>query len=703
MRFACPVLCSSGAPCVAFPMRLRGFTSALSMRTEWIVILTIYAVVLPILTGWAALRVTRQTIANDTTAALEASSKSSREAAELGVKRNRERIKNVLRLLDTACAVSGVLNTDCVNDEVDALTKEGATSVTLRYAKRRGKWSVINVGGEVAECPDPACIQSNGRRKQSYYSLSEQDAQSGMVLSAAWPLEPLLRSGLDVSNSAAITKLSEGRWDVVGRTDAISSIPMVELEQCIGSSGAWSTSDKNSYRVLSPLAALPGVCFASFTPATAVLKQDRLKDALARIVIVFVGVSLVLALLISLASTRAIRDLRDRMKSLKQGADFVPMHRHRGPAEVRELSITFDRMVHSLHRSQAALRESEQKLSMAYHAARMWVWEHNIRTGVIEILNPSTTQPEHTGTLRGFLREVHPEDRRGVLAAIRVAMQTGVYRVEYRMMRDGEYRWASSWGQRLDSGEVLMGVTADVTTIKDGERFRAERERLIATTDMSASLAHEINNPLAAVTGSLYMAEQCDPNEPEMKRYLQIASVESRRIAEIVRRLLQLHRSSSAPVNFDVVKLWSELIEGSAEQLQRNGHQVRMDAAGPASVVGYVDELKHGFSNLLANAMESSGRGSTIRLRIRPSQSVLSGLKGVRITLCDEGKGIQRAAIGDMFKPFVTTKREKGTGLGLWVTRAAVLKQGGVITVRGLNHSEHGTCIRIFLPNRPAA
>jgi signal transduction histidine kinase/HAMP domain-containing protein len=685
-------------------MRLRGFTSALSMRTEWIVILTVYAVVLPVLTGWAALRVTRQTIETDMRGRLESSVKSVREAADSGIQHNQDRIKDVLRLVDTGCGVSGVMNTDCVRDELDKVLETGAASATLRYAKRKGKWSVINEGPDVvAECPTQTCAWRNQQRKKNYYSLTQQDEHSGMVLSIAWPLDPLLQSGLDQSNSAALIQTEQGRWVVVGRSDATSIIPVTELTECANAKDGVHRFDKNSYRFLAAVPALPGVCIASFVPSSAVLKQDSLKSAMFRIVVIFVLVSVALALLISLASTRAIRQLRDRMKRLKEGDEYIPVHRHGGAAEVRELSITFDRMVHSLRRSQAELRESEQKLSMAYHAARMWVWEHEIATGKIEIINPSATERITIRSLRDFLRDVHPDDRRAMLAALRVAMQTGTYRVEFRLRRGGEYLWASSWGQVVEGAQMLMGVTADVTSVKDSERLRAERERLIATTEMSASLAHEINNPLAAVTGSLYMAEQLGIEDEELQHYLGIAGVEARRIADIVKRLLQVHRSSSAPVAFDVVKLWSEVIEGSSENLERNGYNVQMNASGPASVVGYVDELKYGFSNLLSNAMESSTKGSTIRVRIRPAYSIRSGLKGVRVVLCDEGAGIPKGKVKEMFKPFATTKSEKGRGLGLWVTRAAVLKQGGDISIRQLPMPMHGTCVRIFLPNRPAA
>ena len=247
-------------------MRLRGFTSALSMRTEWIVILTVYAVVLPILTGWAAFRVTRQTIENDTRARLEASTKSVREAVDTGVEHNQDQLKDVVRLVDTGCAVSGVMNTDCVHDELEALVKSGASTATLRFAKRKGKWTVISEGPDVvAECPTQTCVWRDQERKKTYYTLSiQEDTHSGMVLSVAWPLEPLLKTGLDTSNSAALVEVEPTRWEVIGRSDALTLVPMGELEHCADwRSKVFSSVDSTSYRVLAPMPAVPGVCVAS--------------------------------------------------------------------------------------------------------------------------------------------------------------------------------------------------------------------------------------------------------------------------------------------------------------------------------------------------------------------------------------------------------------------------------------------------------
>jgi signal transduction histidine kinase len=450
---------------------------------------------------------------------------------------------------------------------------------------------------------------------------------------------------------------------------------------------------------------LPGTCIVGFQAADSVWKEDRLRQGLLRAGGVFAAIALATAFLVSFATTRAMRRLRDRMKTLKEGGELESAKNYSGPAEVRELSITFDRMAASLRRSQNALQASERRLSMAYQAARMIVWEHRVDEGVIFLQDPASPSDRMRISLREYLREVHPDDRRQAVTAIRLAMKTGSYNAEFRMRRNGTYVWYSSWGQAVEEekGLVLIGVSADVTAGRESERYRAERERLLATAEMSGSLAHEINNPLAAVTGALYMAENCAPGDPELSSYLQIASLEARRTAEIVRRLLQLHSSVVAPATFDVVKLWEELIESSQKAIRRNGLRVELHAQDSLPVVGYQQELQHGFKNLLTNAVESSRSGGEIKVKVRPAYCLRSGERGVSVLLCDNGMGIDAEKIEDVFKPFSTTKTEKGSGLGLWVTRAAVLKQGGSIRMRSMQGRYSGTCVRIFLPNRPAA
>jgi len=675
------------------------------MRTEWIVVLTLYAVVLPVVTGLAALRVTKQTIVSDVFSNLTASTQSARNSAEISIHHNSERLQTVLRMVDAACGTSGVVNPDCAQSDLDTLLKEGALGTALTYSGRRGQVQTVTRGRvPQIRCVGGPCVTSD-ERGRLLYQLIENDKESGMTLSAVWPAASSFVITQGAADTAVFFHPSAGLWQAIGREDAARRVPLADLEHCITSGQVSPTADALSYRVLTPIASLPGACIVSYQRPDGVLNEARLRQGLLRLVGVFAAVSLLMAFVVSFATTRAIHALRVRMKTLKDGGELVPALNHSGPAEVRDLSLTFDRMAASLRHSQRALQASERRLSMAYKAANMMVWEHRVAAGVLLIQNPAVPEERMRLSLRRFLREIHPEDRRSAIAAIRLGVKTGSFSAEYRMKRNDGYFWCSSWGQAVDEegARVLIGVSADVTAIKEAERYRAERERLLATTDMSGSLAHEINNPLAAVTGSLYMAERCTPGDPELASYLQIASLEAGRIAEIVRRLLQLHRTTTAPTSFDMVKLWEELIKSSSAQIDGCGLNVELFAQESAPVVGYEEDLHHGFKNLLTNAIESSSKGGSIKVKVRSAYSLRSGERGVRVLLCDNGNGVEAGKIEEFFEPFKTTKREKGTGLGLWVTRAAVLKQGGNIRMRSMPGNQTGTCVRIFLPNRPAA
>jgi signal transduction histidine kinase len=103
----------------------------------------------------------------------------------------------------------------------------------------------------------------------------------------------------------------------------------------------------------------------------------------------------------------------------------------------------------------------------------------------------------------------------------------------------------------------------------------------------------------------------------------------------------------------------------------------------------------------LINAIESAPEGSTLHLRVHNSHSYARfGEKGARIIIADSGPGIAGDRLENAFEPFTGTKQSAGTGLGLWATRAAVLKHGGRIGVRTSTHGKTGTCISVYLPAR---
>jgi signal transduction histidine kinase len=288
---------------------------------------------------------------------------------------------------------------------------------------------------------------------------------------------------------------------------------------------------------------------------------------------------------------------------------------------------------------------------------------------------------------------------------VRTAKLLGNYQVEYRHKEaDGTNTWISSWGQVIDSRRgkprTMLGVSMDITERKQAELILISQKEHLATTEMAGTLAHEINNPLTSVIGAIYMAKGTSGLPPEAEKFLTIAQEESRRVAQIGRQILSLYRKPGAAEVVDLKYLWEEVVTTRAGELHQKQIKVEMQLEA-ARVFGFRDELRHAFASLLINAIESAPSGSTLHLRVHNSRSfVRFGEKGARIVIADSGPGIAGDQLAQVFQPFTGTKQTAGTGLGLWATRAAVLKHGGRIGVRTSTHGKTGTCISVYLPAR---
>jgi signal transduction histidine kinase len=124
--------------------------------------------------------------------------------------------------------------------------------------------------------------------------------------------------------------------------------------------------------------------------------------------------------------------------------------------------------------------------------------------------------------------------------------------------------------------------------------------------------------------------------------------------------------------------------------------KVQKDYQAHAEVAVFPGEIRKVFSNLIANAIDAIQRQGTITVRVRNSHSWNSSAQsGARITVADSGIGIKPADRRKIFEPFYTTKKETGTGLGLWLSKDIVLKHGGSIAVRG---ERNGTVFSVFIP-----
>jgi len=238
-----------------------------------------------------------------------------------------------------------------------------------------------------------------------------------------------------------------------------------------------------------------------------------------------------------------------------------------------------------------------------------------------------------------------------------------------------------------------------VTQQKRAEKALIESEKLAVVGRLAASIAHEINNPLEAVTNLLYLAQSAESLD-EIKEHIQVADRELRRAAAISNQTLRFYRQSTSPRDITC----DELIDGVLSLFQRRIAKAsirveeRRHAGKPLRC--FDGEIRQVLSNLLSNAIDAmQPDGGRLLLRSRKTTEWKTGRKGVALTVADTGKGIPSSIKSKIFEPFFTTKDIGGTGLGLWVSKEIVNRHQGTLRVRSLQKTDsHGTVFTMFLP-----
>jgi two-component system CheB/CheR fusion protein len=256
---------------------------------------------------------------------------------------------------------------------------------------------------------------------------------------------------------------------------------------------------------------------------------------------------------------------------------------------------------------------------------------------------------------------------------------------------------------RNEQGRLIgaSAIARDMTAQKRTEEALRRNERLATAGRLTAAIAHEIKNPLEALTNLIYLARQDISSREE---YLRRAEHEIGRLDSIAQQALGLVREPTSPEALDAGTILEQVVQLYLRKLQVAHIKVEKQTGEHLEISGYPGELRQVFSNLILNAIDAMRQGGRLRLRVVRSREWSGGRRsGVRVTFADTGTGISAKDLPHIFEPFYTTKRDQGTGLGLWLAYGSVQKHAGWMRVATrTTPGSSGTVFSVFLPDSPA-
>jgi two-component system sensor kinase FixL len=374
-------------------------------------------------------------------------------------------------------------------------------------------------------------------------------------------------------------------------------------------------------------------------------------------------------------------------------------------------------LARSLETSESELRESKERMKMAASAAELALWVWDIVRDEVWITDKghSLFGIPRSGQIdfAGFLSALHEEDRKAVMRAAAKSLNGGGdYESECRVvLPDGGIRWIAARGRVEFEGPGrpvrMRGVSIDVTRRKRAElEVQKQREELTHLTrvnmlgELSGALAHELNQPLTAILSNAQAAqrflEQDNMDLQEVREILADIVEEDKRAGEVIGRLrLLLKKGEIHHVPVDVNEIVMDAMKLVRNDLLNQCVQVETTlASNPPLVQGDKVQLQQVLLNLIMNACDAMSGIPPVERRVHISTEAVED-DGVRVSICDRGRGIPAADLEQIFVPFMTTKPH-GMGLGLAVCRTIITAHGGQIWAS--DNPDRGACVRFTLP-----
>jgi PAS domain S-box-containing protein len=466
---------------------------------------------------------------------------------------------------------------------------------------------------------------------------------------------------------------------------------------------------------------LRGYAFVTFDRSAARQQLGSLLDDTAIFGVIWVVASALLVLLMGRTITQPLALLHHGttalMTSPEDGGRFpLPV---RVQNEIGDLIETFNRMVASLAEQRAGLNDTLSLLdSMLANAPIGLAFvdrnDRVVRVNQIFAHLTGVTVSRHLGRT---LTDLVPK-------AVASEIESAVHRVfsseepVRNLELNGEggklgrpWTWLiSAYPVRTTPNQVRwVGIIAlDASDRKRSEEALRRTEKLAVTGRLAASIAHEINNPLEAITNLLFLL-RCSNDLPDAaKQYVNMADNEVRRISEITQQTLRFYRQPSQPGRVTAEELFDSVLNLYQSRIHAVDLHVERSYEPGLTLFCFAGEIRQVFANLVGNAIDASGPGGRLMLRARRSRDWRNPAQtGVRFTVADTGAGMGQDVREHIFEAFFTTKESTGTGLGLWVSQEIILKHHGLISVRSRTaappgapeQNDSGTVFEIFLPD----
>jgi PAS domain S-box-containing protein len=432
--------------------------------------------------------------------------------------------------------------------------------------------------------------------------------------------------------------------------------------------------------------------------------------------VIWVLASALLVLLMARAISRPLailhRGTRALMLSPDNESSFpLPVTVHN---EFGDLIEAFNRMVASIKEQRAGLNNTLSLLDsmLANAPIGLAFFDRNCRFVRVNDVFAGMTGVPINSHLGRTLPEVVP-------AAVAGQLEESVQRVfaTEAPVRDVElngkrgrlnlpWTWlVSAYPVRTRPDEVRWTgvIVLDATERKRSEEALRRTEKLAATGRLAASIAHEINNPLEAVTNLLFLLKNYCQLEGSALEYATLAELEVKRIAEITQQTLRFYRQSTLPARATMAELLDSLLSLYHVRLNALAIQLTKKFDAELDLYCFAGEVRQVIANLLVNAMDAMPGGGRLQVRARRSRRWNEpGTEGVRITVADTGLGMDAEVQERIFEAFFTTKDVTGTGLGLWVSHEIILKHHGLVHVRSRaaeSGKSSGTVFQIFFPD----